>query len=275
MNRIDRMFARLRKKGEAALIPFITTGDPDLETTGALVLEMERRGADLIELGLPFSDPLADGPTIQAASNRALENEINAEVLFGMVSRLRKKTDVPLVLMGYCNPLFQYGIQRFARDAADAGIDGTIIPDLPVDEAADWNRAAREAGLCNIFLVAPNTPEKRLKRIVKSSRGFVYYVSITGITGARAELPPELAEGLRHVKGMTSRPVAVGFGISEPSQVSMLSEVADGIIVGSAIVKIIESHIRRKNGQWRPGSGLVQGVGDFVESLKRATLTSL
>ncbi len=273
MNRIDRMFSRLRKRGETALIPFITTGDPDIATTEALVLEMERQGADLIELGLPFSDPLADGPTIQAASNRALVNEINARVLFEMVSRLRKKTDIPLVLMGYCNPLFQYGIEEFARDAAEAGIDGTIIPDLPIDEAAQWGSAAREHGICNIFLVAPNTPDARMKKIAKASKGFIYYVSVTGITGARTALPPELSEGLRHVREFTKKPVAVGFGISEPDQVRMLSEVADGIIVGSAIVRIIEKNLLEKDKGFEAGPETVRRVGEFVHGLKQATLS--
>lgn len=272
MNRIEKMFSRLGKRGDTALIPFITTGDPDIKTTEELVLEMEQQGADLIELGLPFSDPLADGPTIQAASNRALLNAVNAEVLFNMVSRLRAKTDIPLVLMGYCNPLFQYGIERFARDAVEAGIDGTIIPDLPVDEAADWNRAARNEGICNIFLVAPNTPEGRLKKIVKASRGFVYYVSVTGVTGARTELPPELSAGLKHVRDITSRPVAVGFGISEPEQVRMLSKVADGIIVGSAIVRIIQDHLKYEDKRYTAHHGMVAKVGAFVSSLKEATL---
>ena len=272
MNRIDRMFSRLRNRGETALIPFITTGDPDVASTEALVLEMEQQGADLIELGMPFSDPLADGPTIQAASNRALLNDINPEVLFNMVSRLRTKTEIPLVLMGYCNPLFQYGIDKFARDAADSGIDGTIIPDLPVDEAQEWNRATRAHNIDNIFLVAPNTPDSRLKKIVKASKGFVYYVSVTGITGARTALPPELSDGLRHVREITSKPVAVGFGISEPAQVKMLSGVADGIIVGSAIVRIIESHLERNETGYRAGEGMVENVGEFVRSLKEATL---
>lgn len=272
MNRIEKMFSGLRQRGETALIPFITTGDPDIKTTEELVIEMEHQGADLIELGLPFSDPLADGPTIQAASSRALLNAVNAEVLFNMVSRLRTKTDIPLVLMGYCNPLLQYGLERFARDAADAGIDGTIIPDLPVDEAGEWNRAARNEGLCNIFLVAPNTPEKRLKRIVKASRGFVYYVSITGITGARTELPAALSAGLKHVREITSRPVAVGFGISRPEQVRMLSKVADGIIVGSAIVRIIQDHLKHEDNRYTAGQDTVPKIGAFVRSLKEATL---
>jgi len=272
MNRIERMFSTLRKKDETALIPFITTGDPDIESTEALVLEMERRGADLIELGMPFSDPLADGPTIQAASNRALLNDINPEVLLSMVSRLRKKTDIPLVLMGYCNPVFQYGVEKFAKDAANAGIDGTIIPDLPIDEAEEWNRASRNNGICNIFLIAPNTPDQRLKKIARASRGFIYYVSVTGITGARTELPPKLSDGLRHVRDITSKPVAVGFGISEPQQVRMLSDVADGIIVGSAIVRIIESHLHKNKAGYRAEDNMVETVGDFVESLKQATL---
>ena len=272
MNRIDRTFSKLRKKQESALIPFITTGDPDLVTTEALILEMDRQGADIIELGLPFSDPLADGPTIQAASQRALRNHVNALDLFHVVSSARHKTDIPIVLMGYYNPVLQYGLDRFAEDAAAAGIDGTIIPDLPLEEAGSWMKAARRCGVANIFLVAPNTPEGRIRKIARATAGFLYYVSVTGITGARQEIPPELSEGLQAVRKMTKKPVAVGFGISRKEQVSMLSGAADGIIVGSAIVKIIEAGTEETENGLKASPELVDRVGRFVRELKDATL---
>ena len=273
MNRIDRMFSQLKKRKEAALIPFITTGDPDIATTEALILEMDRQGADLIELGLPFSDPLADGPTIQASSQRALRNKINAKDLFGLVEKVREKTDIPLVLMGYYNPLLQYGLSAFAKDAASSGLDGTIVPDLPLEEAKDWIAAAKSQGLANILLVAPNTPADRVKKIARATQGFLYYVSVTGITGARTELPTELSQGLSGIKQLTNKPVAVGFGISKPAQVSMLSAVTDGIIVGSAIIKLIEAHTIKQGNDLKAGADLVKKVGEFIGELKEATKT--
>ncbi len=273
MNRIDKMFQGLRARGESALIPFVTTGDPDIETTEKLVLEMASRGADLIELGIPFSDPLADGPTIQAASHRALVSGTTPEDCLMLVARLRRRTGIPLVLMGYYNPVYQYGLDRFAEEAARAGVDGTIIPDLPLEEASTWCKAAKRHGLHNIFLVAPNTPDDRVKKMGEATGGFLYYVSVTGITGARQQLPPELEEGLARVRSLVPCPVGVGFGISRPEQVAMLSGVADGVIVGSAIVRIIEAHARDVDGRSVPGPGLIQAVGDFVHSLKEATRT--
>ena len=273
MNRIDRMFSQLKKRKEAALIPFITTGDPDIATTEALILEMDRQGADLIELGLPFSDPLADGPTIQASSQRALRHKINAKDLLGLVKKVRKKTDIPLVLMGYYNPLLQYGLSAFAKDAATSGLDGTIVPDLPLEEAKDWIAAAKSQGLANILLVAPNTPADRVRKIARATQGFLYYVSVTGITGARTELPTELSQGLNGIKQLTNKPVAVGFGISKPAQVSMLSAVTDGIIVGSAIIKLIEAHTIKQDNDLKAGPDLVKKVGEFIGELKEATKT--
>ncbi len=270
MNRIEQVFKRLRKKGETALIPFITAGDPSLEVTRDLVLEMDRRGADIVELGLAFSDPLADGPTIQAASFRALEAGMNPEKYFGLVSDIRSRSSVPLVLMGYYNPVLRYGLEAFAQDAAKAGIDGTIIPDLPLEEAAPWIKACRSSGLANILLVAPNTPEERIKRIVKASKGFIYYVSVLGITGARTTLPPEVSQGLERVKSFTRKPVAVGFGISKPEQVKALSASADGIIVGSAIVRLVEKSFCASDATSRQEA--VGEIGDFIESLKKATI---
>ena len=274
MNRIENLFKKLKKNGETALIPFITTGDPDLATTEKLIIEMKKKGADLIELGLPFSDPLADGPTIQASSQRALLNNINARDLFSVIKKVRKKTDIPLVLMGYYNSMLQYGLKKFAKDAADSGLDGTIIPDLPLEEAKDWIKEARANNLCNILLVAPTTPAKRIKKIVSASQGFIYYVSVTGITGARKELPMDLREGLIKVKEVSKKPVCVGFGISRPKQVSMLSKVSDGIIVGSAIIRIMEQHLVDKDGGYKSGPHLVEKVGEFIEGLKKATKKS-
>ena len=273
MNRIDSMFSRLRKRREAALIPFITTGDPDIATTEALILEMDRQGADLIELGLPFSDPLADGPTIQASSQRALRRKINAKDLFRLVEKVRKRTGIPLVLMGYYNPVLQYGLSAFAKDAANSGLDGTIIPDLPLEEAGAWMAVAKPQGLANILLVAPNTPADRARKIAKATQGFMYYVSVTGITGARSHLPTELSQGLNGIRQLTSKPVAVGFGISTPDQVSMLSAVADGIIVGSAIIRLIEAHTIKQGDDLKAGPDLVKKVGEFIEELKKATKT--
>lgn len=275
INRIDEVFLRLKKANETALIPFITAGDPDLVTTRSLIIELVKNGADIIELGLPFSDPLADGPTIQAASQRALLNNINASDLFGVVRDVRKETDVPLVLMGYYNPILQYGLMDFAHDAVLAGLDGVIIPDLPLEEAEvpmGWMDAAMANGLANIMLVAPTTPPDRARRIAEATSGFLYYVSVIGITGARTELPSDLSNGLMTIKGLTTRPVAVGFGISRPDQVAMLSDVADGIIVGSAVVKIIEANIIKDGERFKAGPNLVEAVGKFVKMLKEATV---
>ncbi len=270
MNRIEKVFKKLEKRGETALIPFITAGDPSIEVTKGLVLEMAKRGADIIELGLAFSDPLADGPTIQAASFRALEAGMNTEKYFSLVASIRKESDIPLVLMGYYNPVLRYGLEAFARDAAEAGIDGTIIPDLPLEEAGPWIKACNTYSLSNILLVAPNTPQERIKKIVRASKGFIYYVSVLGITGARTSLPPQVAEGLEKVKSFTRKPVAVGFGISRPDQVKALSSSSDGIIVGSAIVRLVEKEFSGKDDPGGPKS--YQRIGDFVESLKKATV---
>lgn len=269
MNRIEKVFKGLKERKETALIPFITAGDPSVEITKRLVLEMDRQGADIIELGLPFSDPLADGPTIQAASFRALKAGMNPEIFFNLVRRIRTNSNIPLVLMGYYNPVLKYGLENFARDAAEAGIDGTIIPDLPLEEAGDWMKFAMAYGLANILLVAPNTPEDRIKKIVRASKGFIYYVSVLGITGARTSLPPQVSEGLSRVKEFTRKPVAVGFGISMPEQVRGLSGIADGIIVGSAIVRLIQELFSSISVQDKDQA--VKKVGDFVGELKKAT----
>jgi len=257
MSRNALVFRKLKNK-RAAFIPFVVAGDPDLKTTEALVLKMAERGADIIELGVPFSDPLADGPTIQTASQRALKNGVNLKDIFCMAERL-KGISTPLVLMTYFNPIYQYSLRSFAEDCHRHGIDGVIIPDLPPEEAGPWMREAKPLKLDTIFLIAPTSSADRIKLASRYSSGFLYYVSITGVTGTRGKLPEELEQSIGQIKEYSEKPVAVGFGVSTAEQVKEVSRVADGVIVGSAIVKIIEENPE--------ASDLVNRVGDFVSSL--------
>jgi tryptophan synthase alpha chain len=259
VNRIDRVFKELKTKGEKALIPFVTAGDPDLDTTFALALEMANRGADILELGIPFSDPLADGPTIQAASNRAMLAGVHLEDVLNLAGRLRAHTQIPLILMGYYNPILQYGLDRTATEAAARGVDGFIIPDLPPEEAGPWRVAALKAKIATIFLAAPTSGAERIKHLGRLSKGFLYYVSVTGITGARTELPPDLAAALAEVRSLVKGPLAVGFGISTPEQVAGLAPYVDGVVVGSAIVQRV-ARLR--------GPELIKEIGEFVAALK-------
>ena len=260
MSRIEAVFRKLKNK-RAAFIPFIVAGDPDLKTTEALVLKMAECGADIVELGVPFSDPLADGATIQASSQRALKNGVNLKEIFRMAERL-KGISTPLVLMTYFNPVFQHGLKSFAEDCRRNGIDGVIIPDLPPEEGGPWIREAKPSKVDTIFLLAPTSSTERIRLTNRYSRGFLYYVSITGVTGTRGKLPQELEAAIRQIKKYSQKPVAVGFGISTPEQIKEVSRIADGVIVGSAIVKLIEEN--------REGSDLVNRVGDFVSSLSGA-----
>jgi len=259
VTRIDKVFRRLKEKGEKALIPFITAGDPDLATSRRLALEIAARGADLLELGIPFSDPLADGPTIQASSSRALKAGVHFHDVLNLAGSLRQETDIPLILMGYYNPILQYGLAAAAGEAARQGVDGFIIPDLPLEEAANWRSATRSAGIATIFLAAPTSGPERLKALGRLTRGFLYYVSVTGITGARTELPRELIQELAEVRRLVSCPVAVGFGISTPEQVRSLAPHVDGVVVGSAIVQQVARFA---------GPQTIRRIGDFVAALK-------
>jgi tryptophan synthase alpha chain len=263
MSRLDETFGKLRAAGGRALVPYFTAGDPSLEVTRQLVEEAAARGADVIELGLPFSDPLADGPTIQRAGARALAGGVSLAKLLPVVAGLRAQVAAPLVLMTYLNPLHRYGLEAAARDCAASGFDGLIVPDLPLEESAATGRAARAAGLDLVQLAAPTTGPARLRRIARASRGFVYLVALTGITGERAALPPDLVTLVRDLRAVTTRPVCVGFGISTPAHVAEVVRYADGAIVGSAIVRLVE----RLQGD----PGLVRAVGDFVAELKAAT----
>jgi tryptophan synthase alpha chain len=263
MNRIDERFLRLREKNERALMPYLTAGDPDLDTTRSLILEFEKRGADLVEIGVPFSDPLADGVTIQRASQRALRAGTTLGRILETVSMLRPRCRLPLILMSYVNPLFHFGFSRFAKEAAHAGVDGIIVPDLPPEEAAELIDATATRGVHAVFLVAPTTPRERIQRIVAASTGFIYYVSLRGVTGARSRLSDDLDASVRMIRAETDKPLAVGFGISTPEQVRAVAKVADGVIVGSAIVSLLEAI----GGHEDP----LERAGEFVASLKAAT----
>jgi tryptophan synthase alpha chain len=262
MNRIEEKFRQLRKEGKKALIVYITAGDPNLSTTGKLVLALEKAGVDIIELGIPFSDPLADGPTIQAASQRALAKGVDLKKIFSLVKALRKKTQIPLVFMTYYNPVLQYGLEKFCRACKKTGVDGLIVPDLPFEEAGDLVKSARKNHLDCIFLVAPTSTGQRIRAIAQKSRGFIYYVSLTGVTGARRSLPEDITAHLRQLKRMTKKPLCVGFGISTPAQAKMIARMADGIIVGSAVIKQIEKNLGSKD--------LIARVGAFVKTLRQA-----
>ena len=245
-NRIDRKFKELKAKRQKAFIAYITTGDPSLAMTAKLVRSLEKSGVDIIELGIPFSDPLADGPTIQAASMRALRRRITLKKAFGMVRKLRPKTGIPIAFMTYYNPILRYGLNRFIDDCKRSGVDGVIVPDLPYEEAGELVRLGLRKGIATINLVAPTSTVKRIREIAKRSTGFIYYVSLTGVTGARKKLSQELKARLKTVRSISPKPICVGFGISTPGQAKEAAKISDGVIVGSAIVKIIETNLSNK-----------------------------
>jgi tryptophan synthase alpha chain len=240
MSRIEKRFAELRSRGERAFVPFVTAGDPDLATSEALVLGLAAAGADVIEIGVPFSDPIADGPTIQRATERALLKGTTLRRVLELARRVRAKTEVPLVLMGSANPFYAMGPRGFAQAAAEAGVDGVIVPDLPPEEGAELYGALADASVDGILLAAPTTTPARLALLGERTRGFLYFVSLTGITGARASLAADLEENVRRAKAVCTLPVCVGFGISTPEQARAVGAYADGIVVGSAVVNLVE-----------------------------------
>jgi len=234
---IERTFRKLNKENGKAFIPYIMAGDPSLDRTRDIALMFEECGADIVELGVPFTDPIADGPTIQRASERALKAGVTLRKVIAFVKELRKNTQIPIVLMTYYNPVFKYGEEIFIKDAKDAGVDGVIVPDLPPDEGEEFITQSRKAGLSTIFLLAPTSTDDRIKKVVKASKGFIYYVTITGVTGAALLLDGSLETLLSEIRKYTDKPIAVGFGISTPEEASAVAKVSDGVIVGSAIVR--------------------------------------
>jgi tryptophan synthase alpha chain len=242
-NGLRAAFGRARRGQGPALVAYVTAGDPNLKFTERLVLRLAEAGADVIELGVPFSDPMADGPVIQRASERALGAGTTLERVLELTARLRRRTSVPVVLFSYWNPVLQYGVERFASRAARAGASGALITDLTPEEAEPYVKTMRGHGpLDTVFLAAPTSPPARLRQIAKLARGFVYLISRRGVTGARADLPPDVKPLLRRLRRMTRLPIAVGFGISRREQVAALTGLADGVVVGSAIVECCERH---------------------------------
>lgn len=260
-NRIEEKFKQLRKQGKKAFIAFVTAGDPSLTVTRKLVLSFENCGVDIVELGVPFSDPMADGPVIQAASQRALKKKTNLKKILKLVLEIRRESSIPIALMSYYNPIFHFGIKQFVLKAVKSGVDGVIIPDLPAEEAKDLIILARKNKLATIFFVSPASSNERIKLAAKVSTGFIYYVSLTGTTGQNLSLPKGLLNNIRLVKKYTQKPVCVGFGISHSQQVKKLSRVCDGVIVGSAIVKQIEKSSGKHN--------LIENVSRFVFNLAK------
>ena len=272
MNRIDEVFQELRRVDQCALIPFITAGDPDLETTRPLIQALADAGADLVELGMPYSDPIADGPVIQAAYNRALSRNIQLGDILDCVAKRSKEVSVesenkenrpPLISMISYSLVFRYGPEAYFKRAVQSGFDGAIIPDLPVQECGDISKVAADQGLCLIQLITPTTPMDRAETIVNSTTGFIYYVSVTGITGERTQLPASLGDRIQSIRSLTDLPVCVGFGISQPDQVQELREIADGVIVGSAIVRRMEENKELSQAEQ------IAEVGEFVATLKK------
>ncbi len=240
MSRIQKRFDWLKSKNEKALVAFITAGDPDLKSTKELFSEIEEGGADIIELGVPFSDPLADGPVIQASSLRSLKSGTTLKKIIRLVREIRQSSQLPIVLMTSFNPVFVYGQKAFVKDAVEAGVDGVIVPDLPPEEAGEFDRQAEAQGLDLIYLLAPTSTPERIKMIGSQSRGFIYYISLTGVTGVRSSLAQGVEEKVSRIKQATALPVLIGFGISGPEQAKAASGFSDGVIVGSAIVRMIE-----------------------------------
>jgi tryptophan synthase alpha chain len=255
MSKITQVFKKAKKTGKKVLIPYLMAGDPTLNDTKRFVAGLEESGADIIELGVPFSDPLADGPTIQRASERALAQGTTLKKVLNLVRDIRLNTKIPLILMTYYNPVFKFGIEAFVKEAVSAGVNGIIIPDLIPDEAEDIMVNAKTHGLDTIFLLAPTSTEERIKKVARASTGFIYYVSVTGITGSQILLDTPMKDTLSLIKKITGKPVAVGFGISTPEQASAAAELADGIIVGSAIVRLISEG---------------RDIRGFVKALKKA-----
>lgn len=269
MNRIDALFARLKSEGRRALMPFLTAGDPDLATTAALIPELVRRGASLLEIGIPYSDPVADGPVIAASYHRALTQGLRVSHIFQTLRILRAEGDVavretPLISMVSYSIVNKMGVDRYLNDAATAGLDGLIVPDLPVEESANLMQKATHRGLKLIQLITPTTPRDRAVEIARNTTGFIYYVSVAGITGERKALPEDLKANVAWLRTQTDLPICIGFGISSPEQVRELAEVADGLIVGSALVRRLADASRRAK------TDVVKEVGDFIGELAEA-----
>jgi tryptophan synthase alpha chain len=248
VSRISERFTRRKAEGRPAFVAFLTAGDPSLERTVSAAMELDGAGVDVLELGVPFSDPLADGPVIQRASERALGRGVHLVEVLETVRSIRRASELPLLLFSYFNPLLQHGLERLACEAKEAGVDGVLVTDLPPEEAGEWISAARKAELDTVFLAAPTSPEERLRRVAEASRGFVYAISRMGVTGERQSLSQEARPLVERLRALTDVPVALGFGLSTPEQVAEAAQAADGVVVGSALVRFLEEHPERDLG---------------------------
>lgn len=264
MSAIDRLFHDLRSQGRKALMPFVTAGDPDLAFTADVLRELAGRGCQLCELGIPYSDPIADGPVIQESYTRALAKHVKLAGIFETIGRLTPQISMPVVSMVSYAIIYRHGLQAYVRDAKAAGFAGAIVPDLPVDESEELSEICRREDFSLILLVTPTTLRERAVRIARRSTGFLYYVSVTGITGERRELPPELLDNVAWLKTQTELPICIGFGISRPEHVRAVAPVADGVIVGSAFVR------RLAEADTRPRQEVLREVGDFAAELLAA-----
>jgi tryptophan synthase alpha chain len=262
MNRIEECFARLKRAGQKGFIVYIGSGDPNLSATRELAIAFEQAGVDILELGVPFSDPLADGLVNQLAAQRGLESGTTPPKLLKTVSEIRTKSQIPIVLYIYFNLIHRVGLERFIKDSAKAGVDGLLVLDLPPEESDNYEALMKKNGLCHIYLVAPTTPEDRLEFIVKRGSGFIYYISREGVTGMQKKVASNLAQQIANIRAHTELPIAVGFGISTPEQAGLVAQSADGVVVGSAVVNQIAKHGKSKT--------LVTQVTKFVKSLADA-----
>jgi len=261
MKRIEEKFTELRANREKALIVYLTAGDPSLDITKKLIFALEKAGVDILEIGVPFSDPTADGPVIQAASQRSLKAGTTLEDVLKMIADMRKVSEIPIVLFGYFNPIFAYGVKKFAQAARNAGVDGVLVVDLPYEEAEELRSYTDVVGIDFISLIAPTTDKDRLKKIVSRASGFLYYISITGITGTAAPKITNIKVEMEKVRKLTNLPIAVGFGISRPRQAKEIARFADGVVIGSAVVKIINENKNNRN--------LLKIVSHYISSIKK------
>jgi tryptophan synthase alpha chain len=263
MGRIGDKFESLRAKNEKALIIYLTAGDPSLAVTKELIFGLENAGADILEIGVPFSDPTADGPVIQAASQRALKTGTTLQGVLDLVNDVRKTSLIPIVLFGYYNPIFAYGVKKFAKEAKIAGVDGVLVVDLPPEEARELRVYTDVAGIDFISLVAPTTPEKRLRQIAATATGFLYYISITGVTGTAAPEIEDIKREVSKIRKIAKLPLAVGFGISNSKQAQEIAGIADGIVIGSAVVRLIDEN--------KCNPRLVKIISDYVSEIKQVS----
>jgi tryptophan synthase alpha chain len=262
MNRIEKKFRSLKADHEKALVVYITAGDPYLQKTEEMILALDGVGADILEIGVPFSDPTSDGPVIQAAAQRALKTGVTLEAILDMIERVRKTSQIPIVLFGYYNPIFIYGNERFASKAKEVGVDGILVVDLPPEESGELRQCTDREGIDFISLIAPTTGNERIARIAKKASGFLYYISVTGVTGTAKPRIEDIRPDVERIRKASALPIAVGFGISTPEQAREISPLADGVVVGSAFVKLIEEYGEKEN--------LMEQVSSFARRIKVA-----